>query len=269
MIGACMGSENVGAFQASKERIEGYLDASGALPPALICGAFGVIDEEGKLQENDPLYGVFNVDTVYMDPAKHLEHFCLHFDLFRQKNNIPVVSAGVVVHIPSSGNGFKPKAWYKALQFPEDMETSKESLFARTQNGVLPTETAKAPSTTKYYHPEVENHPWIDRAFIALNVTSKVHEECFILYQDTVNDDLPKAIKGLNAAADLLKEHHPLREVLCIANVIGASAQTTSQKDFKYPYIFIRTKEESTAFYSVNFTSIVEFVRERHPPSCK
>jgi hypothetical protein len=168
----------------------------------------------------------------------------------------------VNVHIPP-GAGFKRISWYRDLQFPESMEKSKESFFTKTQKGIFATEIAKAPSKTSCYHPENDSHPWIDHAFIAEHVTDT--EECCVLYQDKINKDLPKAVKTLNAAAALLKDLHPSRQVLCIANVVSASVRTTSQKDFEYPYIINRNEpKELTAFYSVNFVPMAEFVRGRH-----
>jgi hypothetical protein len=85
-----------------------------------------------------------------------------------------------------------------------------------------------------YYHPACEIHPWVDRAFVALGNEG---DSCVVLCQDKINNDLPKAVAGLNSAARLMHatgwEH-----VLCVAHVVNASDRTRAQKSVsvEYPY---------------------------------
>jgi len=88
-------------------------------------------------------------------------------------------------------------------------------------------------------HPKESNHPWIDRAFVAKAAGSD--QRCLVLAQDKVNEaDFGKAVKLLNAAAALLARETGIKDVLCIANVIGAgSGASRAQSNFTIPYILI------------------------------
>jgi hypothetical protein len=102
VIGACKGYQKSNEdFWKADERIEQYLDKSGAVPPAMICGAFGVIKQDAsgfKIDAGNPLYHLFNCCVTYTDAAKPLNQFALPFDLFRQRHRIPVIPATTLVH---------------------------------------------------------------------------------------------------------------------------------------------------------------------------
>lgn len=75
VIEACKGNNFAGQFKPIRAQVEDYLDRASALPPPLICGAFGVISDKGTVDLENPLFGVFNCDYAYTDPAKHFEQF--------------------------------------------------------------------------------------------------------------------------------------------------------------------------------------------------
>ena len=129
----------------------------------------------------------------------------------------------------------------------------KSKIYKLTQAGF-------SPSKEKCYSPGKTNHPYVDRAFVAKNTDGG---ECFVLLQDKVNNDVPKAVHGLNKAGELLKEQHPEMEVLCILNVIGAGPNTTSQQNLNFTYVLVG-ENELDAFYSAHFAPVARFIRKRH-----
>ena len=111
-----------------------------------------------------------------------------------------------------------------------------------------------------YFHPLASNHPC---AFVAKQKDSG--ERCLVLAQDKINaDGFPDAVKHLNLAASLLSKASGINDVLCIANVIGATEKTRAQQEFKTPYILIRGEKEVKNFFSVNFAVPIVFARKRH-----
>ena len=152
--------------------------------------------------------------------------------------------------------------WFSKLKFPKAVASQpcdERSLFECDGKERQTKRTPHTPEFGKYLLPAASNHPWIDRACLA------VHENgthCLILYQDKINNNLPLAVKSLNAAATMLHSKMNI-PVLCVALVIGASNDTTCQKDFQFPYVLIRA-EEVSKFFTPTFTSAIEFVRQRH-----
>lgn len=239
--------------------LESFLDRKYALPPPLIFRAFGVINSaDGKGDRDSPVFGVFNCDFAYTDPAKHLEQFGLHFDLFRHSHNLFVLPKGVHITVPGKQKGCE---WFQSLKYPVVLRKSEESLFRLHNRAVILTEHGNLPSLEKYYAPRVVNHPLVDRAFIARHISSG--DKCFVLILDRLNKDIPKAVKDLNSAASLIKAKHPSIEVLCIVNVIDATSRSTAQTSLDYPHVLVR-EDEVDAFYSVNFAQVARFARRRH-----
>lgn len=260
VIEACKGNTFAGQFKPIRDQVEDYLDRMCALPPPLICGAFGVVDDNCTVDLENPLFGVFNCDYAYTDPAKHLEQFGLNFDFFRCSQNLPVIPDQAEVIVPSDSSSKLPQ-WYKQLKFPAQMEKSDESLLSLKNHQPILSEVGEAPSTQKYYASKIVNHPLIDRAFVAHHENG---EKCFVLIQDKLNKDVPKAVKDLNLAAGLIKGKHAEKfQILCIVNVIGATSNSTSQSKLQYPYVTVR-ESEVDAFYSVNFAPVARFARRRH-----
>eukprot|EP00522_Entomoneis_paludosa_P001263 CAMPEP_0172470944 /NCGR_PEP_ID=MMETSP1065-20121228/67556_1 /TAXON_ID=265537 /ORGANISM="Amphiprora paludosa, Strain CCMP125" /LENGTH=663 /DNA_ID=CAMNT_0013229021 /DNA_START=434 /DNA_END=2425 /DNA_ORIENTATION=+ len=239
--------------------LESYLDEKLSLPPPLILGAFGVANAGNEEVDGaSPLFGLFNCDFAYTDPAKHLEQFGLHFDIFRHSHDLSVLSSEV--HVAVRGVKKDP-AWYQNLKYPSELRTSGEALFCLRNREVTLTEQGEVPTRKNYYAPRVANHPLIDRAFIAMHPLSG--DECFVLIQDKVNKDVSKAVEDLNSAARLIKGKHPSMEVLCIVNVIGATSNTAAQDNLEYSHVLVR-EDELDAFYSVNFAPVARFARLRH-----
>ena len=158
------------------------------------------------------------------------------------------------------------RGWYKALRFKSALVMSEDALLQpqrKNGSGKVIVATGVCPQEGCYYHPKVSNHPWIDRIFVALHPVDK--EKCLVIIQDKVNaSDFPSACAKLQMAADLLSEAHSFKQVLLIANVIGASEGTSAQSKFTWPYILVRGDEEVRKYYSVNFADIVLYARRRH-----
>lgn len=183
-----------------------------------------------------------------------------NFDFFRGSQNLPVLPNQAEVIVPSNSSSKLPE-WYKQLKFPAQMEKSDESLFSLQDRQIVLSEVGEAPSTHKYYALQIVTHPLIDRAFVAHHENG---EKCFVLIQDKLNKDVPKAVKDLNAVAGLIKGKHASKfHILGIVNVIGATSNTTSQSKLLYPYVTVR-ESELDAFYSVNFAPAARFARRRH-----
>jgi len=264
VMDSCRGTTFAAQPPQLRDTLEPFVDVKYALPPPLICGAFGVIHEtSGKVDVENPLYGMFNCDYAYKDPAKHLEQFGLHYDLFRHKHELPVVPLGISVAIPSGQSSSKTSEWFRRLGFPSILEKCSDSLISHCGNSKENslTEHGKAPLREKYYAPKQVNHPLIDRAFIAKH--NDTGDECFVLIHDKLNGDMAKAVKDLNSAARLIKAWHLNMEVLCIVNLIGATSRSRNHKHLEFPYVLVRD-DELDSFYSVNFAPVARFARSRH-----
>ena len=179
--------------------------------------------------------------------------------------------------------------WFKELTFPdqiaieENLDTS--SLFAVKGSSVerpehklefgkclLPDVDNYLPSKSvvrtehklefgKYLFPNAANHPYIDRACLAVHRPDNTL--CLVLYQDKINaNGMLAAAEGLNEAATALHDEMKI-PVLCVAQVIGAPLHKRFQSDFKHPYILIRD-DEVPQFYTPIFAPALRFVRQRH-----
>ena len=124
-------------------------------------------------------------------------------------------------------------------------------------DGVL-TEEGKTLSMGKYYASSASNHHLIDRAFVA----SCGRDKAVVLIQDKLNKDVPKAVKDLNIAAGLIREHHKDMEVLCIVHVIGSGCTSIAEDALLHHYTLVRDGELD-AFYLVNFSGVARFARRR------
>lgn len=274
---ACQGKE---APRADRKDAEVYVDHTGAVPPALICGAFGIMTDQGSgkhvVDNTAPLYSLFNCEYAYTDDAKQLEQLGESYDLFRAAEKLPALSNKTNVTVKGAKSG-RDRDWFHGLNYPDNLTLSTKSLFKvqnketkgkgkgkgkskGTEKETVLSDEGEKPSRQEYYSPSNSSHPLIDRAFIAKNGNG---EECFVLMQDKVNDDVPKGVNGLNKAGDLLKKMHPGIEILCILNIIGAGDRTTEQGDLKYSFVLVRESELDT-FYTVHFAPVAKFIRERH-----
>lgn len=249
------------------ENLEVFLDSSGALPPPLICGAFGVILDcksgvgRNRISRKHPLFGLFNCEFAFTDPAKHLVQFGMHYDLFCSSISLPVIAGKQKVVVPrtASKNGKRrSKDWFYKLEYPEGMFVSLESILKVHDRKPVLTEEGKELSEGKYYAPSAMQHPLIDRAFVA----SYDGDKAVVLIQDKLSKDVPKAVRDLNTAANLILAQNSEMEVLCVVNVIGAGQATTAQDSLEHPYILVR-EAELDKFYSVNFSCVARFARQR------
>ena len=260
-----------------------FLDNLGSLAPPMVCIAFE--KDVGMPEFCHPVKKLFET-TAFISAPKQLEHCGYHYDRFRALYRLPVVPYGVEV---CNCGPLGTTSWFKELIFPEGIAYEKtldtSSLFAVEWRGEerseeespLERNSAEQPKVEerrqrvvwtkhkleleKYLFPNAEGHPRIDRACLVVHRTNNTL--CLVLYQDKINaDGMAAAVKGLNAAADELKDGMKI-PVLCVAQVIGASVSTTAQNKFKHPYILIRDDEVSQ-FYTPTFAAAIRFVRQRH-----
>lgn len=256
--------------------LEQYMDSDGVLPTVFVWAAFLVQsglgdDRETRFHENHPLRRFFET-CAFTDSSKQLEICAAHFDIFRSQHELPVVPRNLEVFIPSNLSGIDV-AVYKSLKFPENLTLDSRPLIKAI---MIPSTTPDGKKVKKsdivfladnlqvgaYYHPACAVHPWVDRAFIALFYPDRW--QYLVLYQDKINNDLPKAVKGLNSTADMaVKAGWKADRILCVAHVVDATAKTTCQKDFRYPYVLIRS-DELNSYYSCQFAPAIRFVRDRH-----
>jgi hypothetical protein len=226
--------------------VELLVDGTGALPPAivwLVCGK--------------PAGDIFK-NTFHTDAPKQLEVTAMQYDLFRAQYKLPVIPTSMSVLAKEEDT-----TWFNNLRFCDAYEQKSESLL-KTETGGKLVSTGLLLCRGAYYYPSNSSHPAVDRAFIAVHKDDTT-KECLVLVQDKINaEGFPKAVKDLNAAANLLKTFD--RPVLCIANVIGAGNLTKSQAIFKHPYVLVRDIEVDS-FYSVNFAPAIRFLRSRHVDS--
>ena len=259
----CKGVSRGSQPEKRMSHLEVFLDRSGALPPPLICCAFGVMSDDQTsvgsrmIDMKHPLFGLFNCEFAFTDPEKHLEHFGTFYDLFRSSIRLPVLSGKQEVVVPR--NASKHRAdWFYNLEYPKGMTISTESIFEVCARKPVLTKEGKELSVGKYYAPSAMQHPLIGRAF----VSSDGRDQAAVLIQYKLNKDVPKAVKDLNTAANLIRAQNTEMEVLCIVNVIGAGAATTAQQSLEHPYTLVR-EGELDDFYSVNFSGVARFARQR------
>ena len=121
-----------------------------------------------------------------------------------------------------------------------------------------------SPNSVITNHPQISNHPWIDRAYVAQH--PRESSLCLVLAQDKVNaSDFPGACRKLNKAADeLMQVSKDFESALLVINVIGADEDTRSQSELNWPHILIRGRREVEKFYTAHFADLVWFARQRH-----
>eukprot|EP00978_Attheya_sp_CCMP212_P010539 scaffold25570_cov43-Attheya_sp.AAC.1 len=249
------------------EGLEEYVDNHGVVPSVFIWAAFLVTSALGAAEttfhEEHPLWRFFDT-CAFKDSAKQLEICAAHFDIFRAQNGLPVVPGSMSVCFPTEWNGCRER--YQNLSFPTNLKLDERALFETRQ--AISTDQKKTNEIVflgnnfkvgSYYHPACEIHPWVDRACIVLDNEG---DRCVVLYQDKINNDLPKAVAGLNSAAKLMHAAGWER-VLCVAHVVDASDQTRVQNTFDDPYVLIRN-DQLNDYYSLHFAPAIRYVRARH-----
>jgi len=239
--------------------IEAVIDRRGVVPPVFLMHAFesGSRAGAGKYVEN--LLCSFSLFDG--GAGKQLENVAKHYDLFRAFLGLPVVPGQVEVTVP--GLGGKHATWYKQLLFStEEMSLNEKPLLR--QKGKAVVATGHIPQRGYYYHPQISNHPWIDRAYVAQHPRDS--RCCLVLSQDKVNaSNFPGACRKLNIAADeLMQVSQDFESALLVVNVIGAGEDTRSQSELKWPHILIRGRREVESFYTEHFADMVWFARQRH-----
>merc|ERR1712038_381716 len=239
--------------------LEPYADSVSAIAPALILMAFETSDSKAKTA----LFNLFDLVASSGNVYKQLENIAKSYDFFRQNLELPVVPGTANIYLPDNMNDVKAIEWYRELVFPQSMAQCEDSLLKSTGKDEAEC-IVKEMKLGVYFHPNQSNHPWIDRAFLAQHPKNR-NEYCLVLAQDKVNkDDFPQAVSRLNMAAGELSRKCGVKDVLCIANVIGATDKTTCQNKFQYPYILIRGEKEVKHFFSISFAPIVMFTQNRH-----
>jgi hypothetical protein len=200
---------------------------------------------------------------AFDESDKQLEICAAYFDIFRSQNGLLVVPGSMSVYFPSSWcqDG---RALYQNLVYPPNLKLDGRALF-ETSQAIYRKKTNEIVLLGKkievgfYYHPACAIHPWVDRAFVALD---NAGGQCVVLCQDKINDDLPKAVAGLNSAAKLMHAAG-WKRILCVAHVVDASDQTKAQNKFEYPYLLIQS-DQLNDYYSLHFAPAIMFVRARH-----
>lgn len=260
------------------EGIESLMDDTKVVPPIFIKLAFD--DSDAKTKEYlGRLLHAFSLNDG--GAGKHLENVGKWFDLFRSSLELPVVPANAVVRANPRlcKKEAKPVDWFYGLRFSPDLSEDRQALLKEEQTIEATDDGPKTnwktkpvdpiPVPEKYYHPRLSNHPWVDRAYVAIHPSKR--QQCLVLVQDKVNKtDYGTACMKLNAAANMLVEHYKdanagIDQCLLIVHDIGASTSTYAHKThLEWPYLLVREKEEVTKFYSVNFVEIVWYARERH-----
>mmetsp|Transcript_7043 Transcript_7043/g.17346 ORF Transcript_7043/g.17346 Transcript_7043/m.17346 type:complete len:543 (-) Transcript_7043:28-1656(-) len=236
--------------------VEVLCDEIGAIPPVFLMMAFEAGGKRKHLENLLDAFSLFDGGT-----GKHLEAVSTQYDMFRADLGLLVVPGQAEVH--GTNTGGKTSEWYRQLCFPDDMVLNKDALLQFKAKAVISTDIV--PEAGQYYHPEISNHPYIDRAFVAWNRDDK-KQVCLVLAQDKVNaSDFPDACRKLNKAALLLTTNSDtLKDVLLIVNVIGATDTTRTQSELEWPFVLIRGQEEVKKFYTPHFADMVWFARERH-----
>ena len=239
-----------------------FLDNLGSLAPPIVCIAFK--KDVGMPEFCHPAEKLFET-SAFISAPRQLLHCGYHYDRFRALYGLPVVPYGVEV----CNGGPLGAEWFKELTFPMEIAFKKgddtSSLFAENpfaENGSGAVRTKHKLEFGKYFLlPDVDDHPYIDRACLAVHCRDNMM--CLVLYRDRIDgDEMPAVVDGLNTAASALQKEMKI-PVLCVAQVIGESLHTTSQNDFKHPYILIRD-DEVPQFYTPTFASALRFVQQRH-----
>lgn len=99
-----------------------------------------------------------------------------------------------------------------------------------------------------------------DHALVARNIDN---QECCVVVQDELNDDVPKAVRGLDKAGCLMKTQHPTEGVLCFLNVIGVGSKTASQNNLCFSRTLVGERQLET-FHTPHFAPIAKFSCQRH-----
>ena len=236
------------------DEIQSYVGKDNAVVPLILTKAF-----EGHCGHAQ-LDGLLNSFSVFDGgPSKQLEVIGKYYDLLRAKLGMPVVPQGVVLHGISSMN---EEQWYRQVFHHSDLKENKQDLLKIVGVGENKTVDFAGiqPEWGQYYHPGSSTHPCFDRLVIGHHTNGS---QCMIIYQDKINNDVPKACNDLSNAATLLIKETGIEKVLLVLNVVGASDKTRKQEELKFPYILV-CDSEIRSFYSLNFASMVEFVTKRH-----
>ena len=245
-----------------------FVDASGAVAPPFVFAAF---DGRWGFKRNDhPGVKLFQV-SAFVDATKQLEKCGMYYDQFRAFYELPVVPEEVFVH------NSKNSVFFRSLRFPRDIayeEYDKGSIFQTSAGETKGSSQKKKekrlhcqirdgwqPASNRYMLPSVANHPFIDRACVAFDPSGK--NRCLVIYQDKINAaGFPKAVSDLNAAATCLKKYLKY-DVLCVANVLQATDETTAQRLFTHPYVLVRGSE-LRQYYGPTFATPIEFLVNRY-----
>ena len=255
---------SVGSEGAQTPVVAPFLDNLGSLAPPIVCIAFK--KDVGMPEFRHPAEKLLEA-TTFISAPRQLLHCGYHYDRFRALYGLPVVPYGVEV----CNGGTLGAEWFKELTFPMEIAFKKgddtSSLFAEKGSRVV--RTKHKLEFGKYFFPNPVNHPYgfpdMDRTSTepALAVHCRDNTMCLVLYRDEIDgDEMPAVVDGLNTAASALQKEMKI-PVLCVAQVIGASLNTTSQNDFKHPYILIRD-DEVPQFYTPTFAAALRFVQQRH-----
>jgi len=238
-----------------------FVSAEGVVPPVLAWMAFS----ECPPRSCDPLSPIqsFFSNSLGREATKQLEHCGINFDRFKAQHQLPVFPRSVVVHVPHTTSQ-KTWFWYTNLFFSLDASRSAAhtSVFNRKRK------VAYIPTKSRLCHPQARNHPYIERAAVAVNQATG--EECLVLYQDKLNADLNKALKNLKnlktAASRIeksLKEKQTnIVSILCVAQVVSYERDSTSVKTFPFPIVLI-DKKSLRHVYRGTFASAIEYQRQR------
>jgi hypothetical protein len=232
-----------------------FTDAVNAIPPVLVCDALNC--DSGFADHEHPLQQLFGI-SAFASAEKQLEWCGYHYDRFRALYGLPVVPYGMLAQ-----NSADP-GWFGAMRFSQACvhPLTTDSLFETKDKVVV--RTGVKPRRGTYYFPSQPNHPYIDRAVVAHHSVRPV-ERCLVLYQDNIHSQsFSAAVEALNTAADaFVSEGWKKSQILCVAHVIGASKDTRSQSDFKYPYLLVRD-HELNLFYTPSLAPTLMFARSRH-----
>ena len=230
-----------------------FAGADGAVPPAIVCHAFE--QQDGFTSYEHPAQLVFGI-SPFADATKQLELCGFQFDRFRALYRLPIIPYSMNVANSSSIE------WFKQLRFAEAIVHQRETGALLETKGKKVCRTSLQLELGKYYFPSCSNHPWIDRAVIASHRVSG--EQCLVLYQDKINkNSFADAVRALNAAANAFRTVDPTLKILCVAQVVGATLDTTAQSSFEHPYLLVRDPEV-IKFFTPTFAPAVTFLRARH-----
>jgi hypothetical protein len=251
-----------------------YLDRRSSVPPAVVLRVFQ--SEDGFAPLEHPAQRII-LTSVFVDPTKQLENCAAEYDRLRALYQLPVVPGGMGVK--RKGNATQPPTWWEQLKINKDIGMAdhqyfKDDIFEIVEEDAATLEpevvkekrkvvrfTGNLPPTNQYALPSATNHPWIDRAYWATHNTDRT--QCLVLAQDKINDDMSAAVESLNAAADAIRKEYRNLTILCIAHVVDASDLTRKQRDFRYPYLLIRSNEVAQ-FYTPTYEPAIIFCKDRH-----